>query len=272
MNNNMETKQENDQVGNNPTGTIENPQEQEKSEWFPVSRGIQTVVSTAILVATLFTLWNPRKIFGTPNIYDLFQPEAAIETAINNLGTNDGIIQIGILAGHWENSTGEVCADGTIEADINYKIANRVKLDLEEKKYQVDLFPEFGLDLLNYNADAMVAVYSGSCLQNPLPPSGFKIGTSLTEENPDIVNKLAVCLAENYQESTHLAFTYEVINPDHLSYHIFRDIHPDTPIVLIEIGMLSTDRDLIENRTTSIVDGITAGIECFLENTASNTK
>lgn len=268
----METKQEENQVGNIPTDNIENPEDQEKKEGFSISRGIQTVVSTAILVATLFTLWNPRKIFGTPNIYDLFQSEAAIETAINSFGTNDSVIQIGILAGEWENSPGEVCADGTIEADINFNIANRVKLDLEERKYQVDLFPEFDLDLLNYDANAFVAVYSGSCLQNPLPPSGFKIGTSLTEENPEVVNKLAVCLAENYQESTRLPFTYEVINPDHPSYHIFRDIHPDTPIVLIEIGMLSTDRDLIENRTTSIVDGITAGIECFLENTASNTK
>ncbi len=268
----MEIKHENDQVGNIPTDTIENPEAPGKRERFPVSRAIQTVVSTAILVATMFTLWNPRKIFGTPNIYDLFQSEAAVETAINNLGANDNDIQIGILAGQWENSTGEVCADGTIESDINYIIANRVKLELEDSNHQAILFPEFDLDLLNYNADVFVAIYSGSCLQNPLPPSGFKIGTSLTEENPDTVNKLAVCLAENYQESTGLPFTYEIINPDHPSYHIFRDIHPDTPAVLIEIGMLSTDRDLIENRSNTIVDGITAGIECFIENTENDVK
>ncbi|MDO9547184.1 MAG: N-acetylmuramoyl-L-alanine amidase [Pelolinea sp.] len=268
----MDTKQEDEQVGNTPTENIETLEEQGKKEGFTVSRGVQTVVSTAVIVATLFTLWNPRKIFGTPNIYDLFQSEAAIETAVSGLEVDDGAIQIGILAGHWENSTGEVCADGTIEADINFNIANRVKVDLEGRKFQVDLFPEFDLDLLNYDADALVAIYSGSCLQNPLPPSGFKIGTSLTAENPDMVNELAVCLAENYQESTRLLFTYEVINPDHPSYHIFRDIHPNTPAVLIEIGMLSTDRDLIENRPTSIVEGITAGIECFLESNASNTK
>jgi len=230
------------------------------------------VVSAAVLVAILFTLWNPRKLFRTPNIYDLFQSEAAIETAVSNLNANDGVIQIGILAGEWKNSTGEVCADGIIEVDINLNIANRVKLDLEDRDFQVDLFPEFDLDLLNYDADVLVAIYSGSCLQKPLPPSGFKIGTSLTAENPEVINQLAVCLAENYQESTHLPFSYEVINPDHSSYHIFRDVHPDTPAVLIEIGMLSTDRNLIENKTTSIVDGITAGIECFLESTAGNSK
>jgi len=94
----------------------------------------------------------------------------------------------------------------------------------------------------------------------------------LTAENPENVNNLSVCLAENYQKYTQLPFTYEIINPDHASYHIFRDIHPDTPAVLIEIGKLSTNRDLIANQSSSIVEGITAGIICFVENTAGNSK
>lgn len=268
----MTSKQEDDRDTIIPIDDIETLEEQEKGEGFSISRGIQTVVSTAILIATLFTLWNPRKFFSTPNIYNLFQSQAAIETAISNPKPNDSNTRIGVLAGNWQNSTGEVCADGTLEADINHNFANLIKLELEDRKYEVDLFPEFDLNFLNYEADVFVAIYSGSCLEKPLPPSGFTIGTSLTEINPDNVNKLAVCLAENYQESTHLPFTYEVINPDHLSYHIFRDIHPNTPAVLIEIGKLSTDRELIDKKRTAIVDGIVAGIECFLENTTSETR
>jgi hypothetical protein len=267
----MDTKQEYEQNWDDPIEDNQDDAEPEKHEGFTVSRSVQTVISAAVLVATLFTLWNPRKLFGTPNIYDLFQSGAAIETAISGAVPDDDV-QIGILAGEWQNSTGEVCADGTLEVDININIANRVKLDLEDKKYKVDLFPEFDLDLLNYEADVLVAVYSGSCLQNPLPPSGFMVGTSLTAENPDAVNALAVCLAVSYQESTRLPFSYEVINPDHPSYHIFRDIHVDTPAIIIEIGKLSTDRDLIEKNTTSIVDGITGGIECFLESASGNAK
>ena len=252
-----------------------NEQDQEdvvEKEDYTIFRGIQSVVTIAILIATLLTLWNPRKVFRTPNLYDLFQSEAALETNDNNLFVDDSRIRIGILAGHWQNSTGEVCADGVIEADINYNIASRIKLNLEEKNLQVNLFPEFDLDLLNYEADALVAVYSGSCLQSPLPPSGFKIGTSLTAENPERSNDLAVCLAENYQNFTHLPFTYEIINPDHSSYHIFRDIHPNTPAILIEIGALSTDRDLITNRSNSIAEGIAAGIICHVENASGNNE
>ena len=268
----MGTNRENNLSTNIPTGNEQNQDDVVKKEDFTIFRGIQSVVTIAILIATLLTLWNPRKVFMTPNIYDLFQSEATLDAHDTNLIVDDSSIHVGILAGHWQNHTGEVCADGVIEADINYAIANRVKLDLEGKNFQVTLFPEFDLDLLNYEADVLVAIYSGSCLQSPPPPSGFKIGTSLTAENPEKVNNLAVCLAENYQKYTQLPFTYEIINPDHASYHIFRDIHRDTPAVLIEIGKLSTNRDLIANRSSSIVEGITAGIICFVENTAGNNE
>ena len=268
----MDAKKEYKQDWDDPFEDNQNGVDLGNHEGFTIGRSVQTVISVAVLVATLFTLWNPRKLFGAPNIYDLFQSRAAIETAISGVEQDDHAVRIGILAGEWQYSTGEVCADGTIEVDINLNIANRVKLDLEDKKYQVDLFPEIDLDLINYDAKVLVAVYSGSCIQNPLPPSGFMVGTSLTAANPDTVNRLAVCLAESYQESTQLPFSYEVINPDHPSYHIFRDIHVDTPAILIEIGKLSTDRDLIEKNTTSIVDGITGGIECFLESAAGNTQ
>jgi len=267
----MDTNRENNLSANIPTGNIQDQDDVMKKEDFIIYRGIQTVVAIAILTATLFTLWNPRKVFITPNIYDLFS-EATLDTYDSNLIADDSRIRIGILAGHWQNHTGEVCADGVIEANINYAIANRVKLDLEERNFQVNLFPEFDLDLLNYEADLLIAIYSGSCLQSPPPPSGFKIGTSVTAKDPEEVNNLAVCLAENYQKYTQLSFSYEMINPDHASYHIFRDIHPDTPAVLIEVGKLSTDRELIANRSSSITEGITAGIICFVENTAGINK
>ncbi len=268
----MDMNQEDNFSANIPTGIDQGQEDIVEKEEYTVFHGIQSVVSIAILIATLLTLWNPRKVFKTPNLYDLFQSEATLGTYDNNLLVDDSRIHIGILAGHWQNSTGEVCADGIIEVDINYDIASRIKLNLEEKNFQVNLLPEFDLDLLNYEADALVAVYSGSCLQSPPPASGFKIGTSLTAVNPEKVNSLAVCLAENYQNYTQLPFTYEIINPDHFSYHIFRDIHPNTPAVLIEIGTLSTDRDLITNRSNSIAEGIAAGITCYIENASGDNE
>ena len=139
------------QEGNRPSDIpLENEQNQgdiAHSEGYTISRGIQSVISVAILIATLLTLWNPRKVFVTPNLVNLFQSGKIFKSYDTDQLNYDGNFRIGILAGHWQNNTGEVCADGVIEVDINYDIANRVKLNLEEENFQVNLFPEFDLDL-----------------------------------------------------------------------------------------------------------------------------
>ena len=268
----MEKKQEENTPPKSQFEHDLDPDEIEQREGYTIFRGIQSVVSVAILVATLMTLWNPRKVFTTPKFYDLFQSVLSVETTGNNTFDIINQTQIGVLAGHWQDNPGEVCADGIIEADINHAIAEKVKLNLEEKDIKVNLFNEYDLDFLNYEADAFLGIYSGSCLETPLPPSGFKIGTSLTAGNPDLINAFAICLAENYQTYTNLPFTYEVINPDHSSFHIFRDINPNTPAALIEIGALSTDRDLITNRSNTVAEGISAGIVCFIEKSSGMKK
>jgi N-acetylmuramoyl-L-alanine amidase len=117
---------------------------------------------------------------------------------------------------------------------------------------------------LNYQSAAFVAIYSGPCAESPLPLSGFKIATSLTAQNPDAAYALAVCLSETYGKLIKIPFTYEVLNPDHPSYHIFRDIDSQTPAVMIEAGSLKTDRTILVNQADSVAEGISEGILCFL--------
>jgi len=240
------------------------PEELQHEEPFTVARGVQSVIAFAVLIATIFTLWNPRNLFRSPNIYNLFDLEPSEEPAAADSVPEDGEIQIGLLAGHWQNTTGEVCADGTIEADVNYEIISRLQRALEKEDYAVRVFPEFDLDLINFEADVFIALYSGSCLTNPPAKSGFSIGTSLISGDQIAVNNLAVCLTESYQDYTRLPFTYQVIDEDHSSFHIFRDVAPSTPAVMIEIGSLSADRYLITSQTETIIEGITQGIECHL--------
>lgn len=232
---------------------------------YTVMSGIQTVLSIALVMATLLTLWNPRKFLGTPNLSALIRAESAQNILEENSAAESTIDHIGILAGHWQDDPGEVCADGLTEMDVNLNTANRIAQLLTEMGYQVDIFPEFDLALLNYHSAAFVAVYSGSCADSPLPPSGFKVGTSLTAQNPEIVNNLAICVSEAYQEKTRLPFRYEVLNPDHPSYHIFRDIHIETPAILIETGSLKTDRTILTNQAETVAEGIVSGILCFLD-------
>ena len=231
---------------------------------FTVMSGFQSVLSIAIVMATLLTLWNPRKLLSTPNLSALLRAEAAQAQETGSL-PEDTFDHIGLLAGHWQNEPGEVCSDGLIEADVNQAIAAHVSQTLTDMGYKVDIFPEYDLALLNYKSAIFVAIYSGSCSDSPLPPSGFKVGTSLTAQNPEKVNRLAVCLSEEYQKTTGLPFAYEVLNPDHPSFHIFRDIHAETPAVLIEVGSLKTDRSILVSQAGKVSDGIIGGILCFLD-------
>jgi hypothetical protein len=236
---------------------------------YSVSLGVQTVISIAILMATLLTLWNPRKLIRRPDLTALLNMQ--IDESEETLGGSaDTASNIAILSGHYLHDSGEVCADGLVEAEVNQLIASLVVSALQDKGFTVDLFPEFDLDLLQYQGKALVAIYSGSCTETPLPKSGFLIGTSLTAQNPDQVNILATCLGESYQSRTRLPFSYEVINPDHFSYHIFSDIHSDTPAVLIEIGSLKADREVILGSTSAVVEGIADGIKCFIKQTGGN--
>jgi hypothetical protein len=260
-----------------PSGVIPEPEEtpveevEKKPAAYTVMSGFQTVLSIAIAMATLLTLWNPRKLLNTPNLNALLRAEAA-QSVETGSPTEDTTTHIGILAGHWQDSPGEVCSDGLIEADVNQALAAHVAQILTKKGYRVDIFPEYDLALLNYHSAVFVAIYSGSCSESPQPPSGFKVASSLIAQNPDEVNQLAVCLSEQYQKATRLSFTYEVLNPDHPSYHIFRDVHPETPAVMIEVGSLKTDREMIVSQSDTVSEGIVAGILCYLKGQTNTEK
>ncbi len=260
-----------------PSGNTPDPEEipveeaEKKPTAYTVMSGFQTVLSIAIVMATLLTLWNPRKLLSTPNLSALLRAEAAQEQETSS-PIEDTTSHIGILAGHWQDNPGEVCSDGLIEADVNQALAARVSQTLTDMGYKVDVFPEYDLSLLNYHSAVFVAIYSGSCADSPQPPSGFKVASSLTAQIPDKVNQLAVCLSEQYQKATKLPFAYEVLNPDHPSYHIFRDIYAETPAVMIEVGSLKTDRSLIVGQAGTVSDGIVAGILCYLNGQTDTEK
>ena len=232
---------------------------------YSVLNGVQTIVSIALVMATLLTLWNPRKVFSTSNLTTLLAEEAAQETREAEAANNQ--TRIAIIAGHWQdNNPGEVCADGLIESDVNYDIAGRAAQKLEKLGYTVNLFPEYDLDFLNYEGTVLIAIYSGSCADDPAPASGFKVGGSYSATNPDQIDLLATCISQEYQKATSLPFTYEVINSEHEAYHIFRDISLNTPAVLLELGSLNTDRKILLNRADNTAEGIVSGILCFMSN------
>jgi len=234
------------------------PPKRYKTAGMGVARMVQTVISVAIVMATLFTFWNPYRIFSSQIT---ILPTPANETHVAETVP----IQVGIHVGHYQHNEGFQCPDDIKEVDVNYVIANKVSLLLAASGIMVDVLQEYDLKLINYKADALVSIHTRSCTDPSAAQSGFYIRNSLSSTNVDKANTLAACLGEQYQLNTGLVFQYEPINVQDPSSHIFVDINTQTPAVLIETGSLAVDRGVIVGSSDRAASGITAGILCFLK-------
>lgn len=177
--------------------------------------------------------------------------------------------RIGILAGHAgpQNDPGAMCDDGLREADINLKVARAVVATLERRGYSVDLLEEFDSRLDGYVADVFLSIHSDSC-QVP-EASGFKVARVSNSAIPDVEDALVDCLNREYQRTTSLQRHDFSITRNMHQYHAFSKIDPQTPGAIIELGFLAADRELLVKGDKKMVEGIVAGILCFLEPRAS---
>ena len=234
---------------------------------FTTMRGVQMIVSVAVLMATLFTLWNPRSVFRTPSLSEML----AQQTSETSLRVSQDR-QIGLLAGYWRSERGKVCADGVREEQITLAVAERTAVLLNTAGYQVDIFEENDVDLLNYKGVALVAIYAGECGNPPASLSGFLIATELKPAFPDKSNTLAVCMAEKYANTTGLSFSYQIIPPDQPLSALFRQVDPTTPTLMIQIGALGADRELLTEQTQKVAQGIFNGLFCYIELNKTNEE
>jgi N-acetylmuramoyl-L-alanine amidase len=172
-------------------------------------------------------------------------------------------IQIGLIAGHYQNDSGAICSDGVREVDINLTVAERVAARLKRKGYSVDLLSEFDRRLTDYQGDALVSLHSDSC--EALGMSGFKIARSENSAIPTIEDKLVGCLSNAYTASTQLSFQENTITQDMRDYHAFREVNANTPAAIIELGFMSSDRDTLLYHQDRLAKGIVDGLDCFLD-------
>ena len=240
----------------------QNPNNHEQSSSsFSVSHNVQTVVSVALIMATLFTLWTPFNLFASQSTDEVLQ---SLEITSSQQEFNPTKPVIGIVVGHWQQSTGSVCEDGLTEVSINLAIANMVSTKMEASGYVVYLFEENDLGLINFHGEALIAIYTGSCYDSHENSSGFIIGNSLLTSQLEISNTLVACIGENYQQQSGLSSSYQIISEGDPAYHIFRDINPETPAIKLITGSLLHDREILEGETETVAAGIALGLQCFL--------
>ncbi|MEN8240738.1 MAG: N-acetylmuramoyl-L-alanine amidase [Chloroflexota bacterium] len=234
----------------------------------PVVRHLIVILSTGMLVATLFTIFTPLGIAGGLGlgIDGVFRPiDIEDSGVIYPTSTPRPRPKIGLVAGHWGTDTGAVCPDGLAEVDINLDIATRVKQILVDEGFEVDLLMEYDSRLQYYQALTLVSIHADSCAFYGTEASGFKVAATYATARPDRANRLVSCLYSRYSDVTGMAY-HAGVTDDMTSYHAFDEIHTNTAAAIIETGFLNLDRQILTQQPDLIAEGIARGILCYIRN------
>lgn len=230
-------------------------------------KALQSVFSVALVVASLFTLFTPDNLFSN-NLLDSMlaaaQPVAGATTMPTFAPSSRG--RIGLVAGHWGNDAGSVCADGLTEMEVNLRIATLTQELLMKEGYDVDVLKEFDPRLTEYTALALVSIHNDSCDYVNDQATGFKVAAAASSVYPEKAVRLTACLSRRYQQITGLSYHYNTVTADMTEYHAFSEINSDTTAAIIETGFLNLDREILTKRPEQVAQGVASGVLCYLRN------
>lgn len=249
-------------------------------------RSLSITFAAAVIVATIFMWWTPSNFLSVQTRHSLALVQSTAVAVIASptaLPTPIWFNRIGIVAGHnglatygpttGQTDPGTVCPDGFHESEVTLTTAKHVVALLQGRGFTVDLLEEFDLRLDNYRAAAFISLHADSCenFNDGYNHSGFKVTYPLEARSAHVRDvMLNDCVRDNYARVTALPFTPAGITVNMTHYHAFHayrehpGIAPQTPAVIIELGLLSYDRDLLQNRTDKLAQGIVDGLLCFL--------
>ena len=234
-------------------------------------RTIFITVFAAALASTIFT-WFTKQDYITPSVISGVQLARATSaaaasplTATPNPVTPNWLRRIGVISGHRgpENDPGAVCDDGLTEAEINFSVAQIVVSELRSQGYTVDLLDEFDPRLESYQAAALVSLHSNDCRDYGEVVSGYLVSRAEARPSGGLDDRLAECIALYYGRTTQLERRY-VLTLDMTDYHTFREIHPQTPAAILELGFLRDDRTLLTTQQDLLAQSVVSGVLCFL--------
>lgn len=180
---------------------------------------------------------------------------------LQRLAQSASPVRVGIIAGHKGFDSGAVCADGLTEAEVNVDLAGRLAANLQARGIRAEILEEFDARLAGYSATALVSIHADSCMYVNELATGFKIAGSTSTNS----SQLSICMEQAYGAATGLAYHANTITADMSNYHAFREIAAGTPAIIIEVGFLNLDRDLLTTNTDPVIIGLINGITCFLE-------
>lgn len=189
-----------------------------------------------------------------------FYKSVPLQPVIQRVAQSPGPLRIGIIAGHKGFDSGAVCTDGLTEAQINENIAQQIVDALSAQGVPVDLLEEFDPKLERYGATALISIHADSCVYYHDELTGFKIASSSRTDSSALHN----CVEQEYGRLTQLPYHPTTITEHMTDYHVFREIPPGVPALIIEVGFMNLDREILTTQSDVPANGILSGIQCYL--------
>lgn len=233
---------------------------------------VLVVLGVGFVIATLFTAWadpNLLPVNFKENLTLREQASTFPEEIITPTARTKPLI--GIVAGHSGFDSGAICPDGLTEVSVNQKISAYVQQGLAEDGINVEVLQEFDPKLKGYNATALISIHADSCNYINDQATGFKVASAFANPRPERSARLTACIRNRYAQVTGLPL-HNSITPDMTSYHAFSEINNQTVAVIIEVGFLNLDRQILTQNPDIIADGIVASIMCFINNESIPTQ
>jgi N-acetylmuramoyl-L-alanine amidase len=244
-----------------------------------VLRHISSTLIVAVVLATVFTAWTPASL-SPGEIASQLAAALEADSTTSNLpaaepaqSLEDRKLRVGIVIGHLglnpttdAEDPGSICADGLTELEVNREIGMRTARALEAAGFEVDVLEEFDERLFEYHAVALVSIHADSCLPINEFATGYKVASALDTVVPDRAQRLVDCIVDRYARATDMTFHAGSITRDMTEYHTFREIHSQTPAVIIETGFLYLDRDFLLSNPEKAARGIADGVLCYVNN------
>lgn len=235
------------------------------------------IVAVAILVS-VYVYFSPDA-----DSLEAVADSAAIELGVSEVDTNAPIApiekpikpkpvtqrltqsprpeRIGLIAGHRGSDSGTECADGFTEVEVTSAVVEQLAEQLRREGIEVDSLDEFDDRLDGYSASALISVHVDSCdFINELA-TGYKIAGSPYSDS----SQLSICIEQSYGQITGLPYHPHSVTPHMSNYHAFSKLSPGTQAVIIEIGFLNLDRQILTSGSDIVVEGLADGVHCFLE-------
>lgn len=174
---------------------------------------------------------------------------------------------VAILSGHRNNDSGAICEiapyEGLQEVEVTTQVGAHLVSMLSQAGYTVLDLDEFDSRINGLVADAFVSIHADSCVDWE-GTTGYKAARVYNSFIPEIEDYFISCLEHEYGALTGLSTHPGSITHSMTSYHAFRKVNVYTPAIIMEVGFLYYDHDLLTQQPELVAEGIKRGIVCFL--------